>query len=79
MISLSENRSNPLKDHTLTKRIQAIIGPIDQKTISEVKELLDLQIVDKSKQLNLLRFRIKQVDQFLVENSVADLFPDKYF
>lgn len=61
VISLNENKSDALKDETLSRRLQGIIGPTDDKTTWEIKELLDLQIVDKSKQLNLLRYRIKQV------------------
>lgn len=64
VVSLKENRCDVFGDRALTKRIQSIIGPIDKKTSEEVKELIDLQIVDKSKQLNLLRYRIKQVDLF---------------
>lgn len=61
VVSLQESRYDSVKDRAQAKRLQAIIGPTDKKTTSEVKELLDLQIIDKSKQLNLLRYRTKQV------------------
>lgn len=37
------------------------MGPLSEKTCSEVKNILDLQIIDKSKKLDLLVYQMKKV------------------
>lgn len=43
------------------------MGPLSDKSCSEAQELLDLQIIDKNKQLDLLRFRVQKVS-FILNN-----------
>lgn len=44
-----------------TVKLEAFIGPVGDRTTENIKEVLDLQIIDKSKQLDLLRYKKKKV------------------
>lgn len=44
-----------------------MVGPLGDKNVDEIRHLLDLQIIDKSKHLNLLRYRIKQRQKYLTK------------
>lgn len=60
-VSLEENKSDSAKFRTNSAQLESAIGPIGQKTSREIKTLFDLQIIDKSKQLDLLRYKKKRV------------------
>lgn len=48
-----------------SKKLESIVGPIDEKSIQEIEEMLDLQIIDKSKALNLVNYKIKKRQKYL--------------
>ncbi|KAK9873445.1 hypothetical protein WA026_022676 [Henosepilachna vigintioctopunctata] len=58
--SLHEYSSSTAKLDIQKRKIEFLIGPIENKEGGEVHELLDLQLIDKSKQLDLLRYHIKE-------------------
>lgn len=60
-LALHENSSTAAKNRIKMQQLESIIGPLGDKKVEEVKHLLDLQIMDKSKQLNLVQYRVKQV------------------
>ena len=47
----------------LSKRLERLVGPCEDKDVGEIKELLDLQIIDKSKALNLVTYKTKKVNK----------------
>ncbi|XP_063907238.1 uveal autoantigen with coiled-coil domains and ankyrin repeats [Zophobas morio] len=51
----------------LSKRLERLVGPCEDKDVGEIKELLDLQIIDKSKALNLVTYKTKKRQKFLSE------------
>ncbi|XP_050293793.1 merozoite surface protein 1 [Anthonomus grandis grandis] len=67
VILLHESKSPVAKYRLKNRRVAEIVGPLTDKTCPEVKELLDLQIIDLCKKLDLLRYRIKKRRQYIVE------------
>lgn len=65
VIILHDTKIPTAKYLTRNKRLEDIIGPLDNKTFQQIQELLDLQIIDKSKQLDLLKYKINQRKQHL--------------
>ncbi|KAJ8917182.1 hypothetical protein NQ315_012674 [Exocentrus adspersus] len=67
VVALHESTTPTAKYRIQNKRIVEIIGPLADKSATEVAELLDLQIIDSSKRLDLLRHRIKQRRKYFTE------------
>ncbi|KAL3277189.1 hypothetical protein HHI36_012540 [Cryptolaemus montrouzieri] len=65
--SLHEYTSSTAKLDVQKRKIEHLIGPIDNKEGDELQELLDLQLIDKSKQLDLLRYNMKKKRKDLSE------------
>lgn len=61
IVDLHECTNPTAKYRIQNKRIVEIIGPLADKTVAEVSELLDLQVIDSTKRLDLIRHRLKQV------------------
>ncbi|EEZ97203.1 hypothetical protein TcasGA2_TC004392 [Tribolium castaneum] len=49
------------------KKLESLLGPIDDKSTSTIEQLLDLQIIDKSKCLNLVNYKIKKRQKLLTQ------------
>ncbi|XP_030756347.1 uncharacterized protein LOC115882426 [Sitophilus oryzae] len=64
---LHESRSPTAKYHLKDRRIEEIVGPLTDKTCVEVKEQLDLHIIDKCKQLDLLKYQMKKRRKYITE------------
>ncbi|XP_044757883.1 centrosomal protein of 55 kDa [Coccinella septempunctata] len=60
LTSLYEHSNSTAKLEVQRRKIEHLIGPLEGKEGSEVRELLDLQLIDKSKQLDLLRYHMKK-------------------
>uniref|UniRef100_A0AAR5PMT6 Uncharacterized protein n=1 Tax=Dendroctonus ponderosae TaxID=77166 RepID=A0AAR5PMT6_DENPD len=60
VVVLHESKSSVAKHRLQTSRLENIVGPLSEKTCSEVKKRLDLQIIDKSKKLDLLAYQLKK-------------------
>ncbi|XP_018574503.1 shootin-1, partial [Anoplophora glabripennis] len=67
IVDLHECTTPTAKYRIQNKRIVDIIGPLADKTAAEVRELLDLQVIDNSKRLDLLRYKIKQRRKYFTE------------
>lgn len=65
VIKLHETTIPTAKYLSRNKRLEDIIGPLDNKTWSQVQELLDLHIIDRCKRLDLLRYKISQRRTYL--------------
>lgn len=62
-VSLHQNVSSMAKYRLKNTEIERSIGPLGDKTCNEVETLLDLQIIDKKKQTDLLRFKTTEVSR----------------
>lgn len=65
VLELREHRSTSAKCRVRSARLETVMGSLTEKSCSDTKELLDLKIIDKSKQLNVIRYRIRQVRVFI--------------
>lgn len=61
IVKLKEERSLSAKHRIQCAELEETIGYIGEKTCAEVKEALDLQIIDRAKQLDLLKYRTRKV------------------
>jgi hypothetical protein len=43
------------------KRLEAVVGPFDDKGVDDIRGLLDLHIIDKNKVFDLVQYRIRKV------------------
>ncbi|XP_044262785.1 myosin heavy chain, clone 203 [Tribolium madens] len=64
---LKEKTQSSAALKTTNKKLESIVGPIDEKTTTTIEEMLDLQIIDKSKSLNLLNYKIKKREKLLTD------------
>ncbi|RZC40977.1 coiled-coil domain-containing protein 151 [Asbolus verrucosus] len=64
---LKDTKQDTASLKSLGKKLEAIVGPYDTKTTEEIRGLLDLQIVDRSKALNLVRYKIKKKQSLLAQ------------
>ncbi|KAG5896497.1 hypothetical protein JTB14_005873 [Gonioctena quinquepunctata] len=70
IIDLHES-TNPVAKYRIKNRtLERIVGPLDNKSCTDVQEQLDLRIIDKAKQIDLLRYRTKQRKKYLAELAV---------
>ncbi|KAJ8947031.1 hypothetical protein NQ318_019923 [Aromia moschata] len=67
VIVLHESTSITARYRIRSKRLVEIIGPLADKTAEQVREMLDLQVIDMSKRLDLLRYRVKQRKNYLAD------------
>lgn len=59
--SLQENKSQAVKYRMNTIRLESIVGPVAERNVNDIIDTIDLQIIDKRKQLDLLRYKKKKV------------------
>ncbi|KAJ8985695.1 hypothetical protein NQ317_014344 [Molorchus minor] len=64
---LHDSTSITAKYRIRNKRIVKITGPLADKTVDEVQQMLDLQVIDLTKKLDLLRYRVKQRKNYLAD------------
>ncbi|XP_045467633.1 synaptonemal complex protein 1 [Harmonia axyridis] len=67
LTSLHEYTSSTAKLDIQKRKIEHLIGPLEGKQGGEVQKLLDLQLIDRSKQLDLLRYHTKKRRDTLAE------------
>lgn len=61
LISLKKNKDDNAEYRIHNSKIETVIGSLSTKTVDQVKELLDLQIIDQNKKLDLIKDKIKKV------------------
>lgn len=59
--TLQESKSHSVKYRMNTIRLESIIGPVGDRSVSDILETLDLQNIDKCKQLDVMKFKKKKV------------------
>ncbi|XP_074029145.1 coiled-coil domain containing protein 151 [Leptinotarsa decemlineata] len=68
LIIVLHESTTPVAKHSIQNRLlESIVGPLEKKSCTEVRELLDLQIIDKTKKIDLLRYKTKQRKKYLAE------------
>ncbi|XP_066259963.1 outer dynein arm-docking complex subunit 3-like [Euwallacea similis] len=68
VIVLHESVSHVAKNRLQNSRLEEILGPLSDKvTCNEAKEILDLQIIDLCKKLDLLRYKIRKRRNYIVQ------------
>ncbi|CAG9815572.1 unnamed protein product, partial [Phaedon cochleariae] len=65
IVVVHENTNPTAKFRIKNRKLESIIGPLNEKSCNEVQELLDLQIINKKKKLDLLEYKIKQRKKYL--------------
>lgn len=67
MSAVLQQLKSPLARYRLKNReLEQSIGALGEKTCQDVENLLDLQIIDKQKQTDILKFKTKQVSFFVM-------------
>lgn len=61
--SLQESKSHAVKYRMNTIRLESIVGPVAERNVIDLINTIDLQIIDKCKQLDLLRYKKKRVSK----------------
>uniref|UniRef100_A0A6P7GTP1 Kinetochore protein Nuf2 isoform X2 n=1 Tax=Diabrotica virgifera virgifera TaxID=50390 RepID=A0A6P7GTP1_DIAVI len=67
VVNLHESKSTQTKFRLKNKTLEGVTGSWMDKSPQEVMELLDTQIIDKTKQFDLMRYRTKQRRKYLTE------------
>ncbi|XP_066152776.1 outer dynein arm-docking complex subunit 3 isoform X1 [Euwallacea fornicatus] len=68
VVVLHESVSHVAKNRLQNSRLEEILGPLSDKvTCNEAKEILDLQIIDLCKKLDLLRYKIRKRRNYIVQ------------
>lgn len=62
IVTLQINRDAIAANKVKSLRLEAVVGPLKQRTCKQLIETLDLQTIDLKKQLDLIRHRRKQVE-----------------
>ncbi|KAL1506246.1 hypothetical protein ABEB36_005642 [Hypothenemus hampei] len=67
VIVLHKSKSSSAKYRLENSLLQQIVGPLNEKTCSEIKDMLDLQIIDLSKKLDVLVYKIKNRKIYIIK------------
>ncbi|CAG9772879.1 unnamed protein product [Ceutorhynchus assimilis] len=67
IVVLHQSKSPVAKYRIKNRRLEEIVGPLTEKTCNQVKEVLDLHIIDLGKKLDLLIYRIKKRRKYMAQ------------
>ncbi|KAK4882934.1 hypothetical protein RN001_006253 [Aquatica leii] len=65
VVLLKEQKSNSAKHRIKSGRLKSAFGALNEKSSWVTQEMLDLHVIDKSKQLNLMRYQVKKQQMYL--------------
>ncbi|GLV44078.1 Coiled-coil domain containing protein 151 [Carabus blaptoides fortunei] len=66
-ITLQENKDNNAKYRVRSLKLESIAGPLNNKSTEQVIHILDLQIIDQKKHLDLIKHKIKTKETLLAK------------
>nr|CAI5817533.1 unnamed protein product [Callosobruchus analis] len=70
VVILHENKSLEAKYRIRNKALEIKIRPLSEKRCEEVEEMMDLQVIDRTKQTDLLRYKARLRRKYLADLAV---------